>query len=436
MYLLRSYLVQRLPFYYGWVIFAVVASANCAARPLMSVSVLSVFMLPLTETFGWSRGLLSGAVSSGGLCGVVLSPLIGRLLDTYGSGVVMSLASAVVGSCAVGLGGISQVWAFYALYVPGRMVFASPLELAATTALSNWFVRRRAVVLALFGVTQGTGLAMMPLVAQWLIMGWGWRQAWIILGLYTLLVGVVPAVLLLARRPEDMGLSPDAIPSHHGTSHTATASQVSAPTSVRYRPHYPEVQFTLQQALRTRAFWMLAAFSATGFMAQAGVSLHQVSHYVHQGLTRPAAAVMASIFAIAQVPTGLLWSTLTRRFPIHYVLALAGLAVAVGAVGTAGSSTLTGGSVASAILGSGVGGLHMLLRLAWAEYYGRHHLGTIQGVTLPVQLVGQALGPVTAGFAFDLTGAYYQVFLGFAGIVLLGSACVLTATPPRSSEAL
>ena len=78
----------------------------------------------------------------------------------------------------------------------------------------------------------------------------------------------------------------------------------------------------------------------------------------------------------------------------------------------------------------------MLLRLAWAEYYGRYHLGTIQGVTLFVQLVGQALGPVTAGFVFDVTGAYHHVFLGFAGVVLLGCACVLIATPPRSSEAL
>jgi sugar phosphate permease len=402
----------------------------------MSVSVLSVFMLPLTETFGWSRGLLSGAVSIGGLCGVVLSPLVGRLLDKYGSGVVMGLASAVVGACAVGLGSISQVWAFYAWYIPGRMVFASPLELAATTALSNWFIRRRALVLALFGVTQGTGLAIMPLVAQWLIMGWGWRQAWMILGFYTLIVGVVPAVLLLGRRPEDLGLSPDTASSRNGMPHAATAFPAGAHPSAPGSPHYPEVKFTLQQALRTRAFWMLAAFSATGFLAQAGVSLHQVPHYVHQGLTRSVAAVMASIFAIAQVPAGLIWSTLTQRFPIHYVLALAGLAVAVGAAGTAGSSTLTGGSIASAILGGGVGGLHMLLRLAWAEYYGRHHLGTIQGVTLPVQLVGQALGPVAAGFVFDITGTYHAAFLGFAGVVLLGSACVLTATSPRSSEAL
>jgi MFS family permease len=425
---LRAYVIQRFPFYYGWVVFAIVASANYAARPLMSVAVLSVFMLPVTETFGWSRGLLSGAVSLGGLCGVVVSPIVGRLLDKYGSSVLMSLASAVAGACAMGLGSISRIWAFYALYVPGRMVFASPLELAATTALSNWFIRRRALVLALFGVTQGTGLATMPLVAQWLIAGWGWRQAWMILG-------VAPAVLLV-RRPEDLGLSPDPAPVQDGTLHASTASQASAHPRVRERHHPPELQFTLQQALRTRAFWILAAFSATGFMAQAGVSLHQVSHYVHQGLTRPLAAVMASIFAIAQVPAGLLWSALTQRFPIRYVLALAGLAVAVGAIGTAGSATLAGGSIASAILGGGVGGLHLLLRLAWAEYYGRHHLGTIQGVTLPVQLVGQALGPVTAGFVFDVTGAYQHAFLGFAGVVLLGSACVLAATPPHSSDAV
>jgi hypothetical protein len=66
----------------------------------------------------------------------------------------------------------------------------------------------------------------------------------------------------------------------------------------------------------------------------------------------------------------------------------------------------------------------------------QHHLGTIQGVTLPVQLVGQALEPVTAGFVFDVTRAYHHTSLGFAGIVLLGSACVLTATPSHSSEAL
>ena len=142
----------------------------------------------------------------------IISPLVGRLIDRYGSGLMISATSAVAGACAVGLSAVSQTWAFYTLYVPGRTVFASPLELATSTAISNWFIRRRSFALALLGVTQGTGLALMPFVAQQLITAWGWRSAWTLLGLFTMATGVIPAVLLMARRPEDMNLEPDPSP--------------------------------------------------------------------------------------------------------------------------------------------------------------------------------------------------------------------------------
>ncbi len=422
----RAFLAQRLPMYYGWVIFALVASISYTSRALMSVSVLAVFVVPITETFGWSRGLFSGVVSVGGLGGVLISPLIGRWLDRYGAGAIISIASALAGTCAMGLASVHHVWALYALYVPGRMMFASPLELATTTALSNWFIRRRSLMLALYGVTQGTGLTIMPLVAQWLISGWGWRRAWFILGLYTLVVGVMPAALLMARRPEDMGLTLD--PAERQS--TRASAPTAGPPSRRLE-RGPEVHFTLQQALRTRAFWVLAAFSATGFMAQAGISLHQVSHYIHQGMPAPKAALMASTFALTQVPAGLLWSALTRHLPLRLGLALSGLAVALGATGMVWATNPVAGASASGLLGVGVSGLQLLLRLAWAEYYGRQHLGTIQGVTLPVQLIGQAMGPVLSGFLYDLTGSYSSPFLGLAGVVTLGSSLVLTAVPPR-----
>lgn len=98
------------------------------------------------------------------------------------------------------------------------------------------------------------------------------------------------------------------------------------------------------------------------------------------------------------------------------------------------SSTLAGGIVSAGIIGGGVGGLHVLLRLAWGDYYGRQHLGTIRGITLPVQIGGQAVGPVTAGFVFDATGSYQIVFLFFACVVALGSVLVLTAVPPSSAD--
>jgi len=431
---LRAQLARWCPFYYGWVVFAIAATTSYAARPLMSVAVLSVFMVPMTDTFGWSRGLFAGAVSLGGLCAVAISPVVGRLIDKYGSGWMISATSAVAGACAVGLSIINQSWAFYALYVPGRMVFASPLELATSTAISNWFIRRRAFVLALLGVTQGMGLAMMPLVAQPLITAWGWRSAWASLGLYTMAVGIVPALLLMARRPEDMSLEPDPASSSLGLARAVTAKSAPHPISNPGVGIRRERQFTLRQALHTRAFWVLAAFSAAGFMVQAGVSLHQVAHYIHQGLPSPSAVIMASVFAFAQVPGGLLWSALARLIPVRYVLALSGLAVSLGAAGTAFSSGLAGGILSAGIIGSGVGGLHLLLRLAWADYYGRQHLGTIRGMTLPVQIGGQAVGPITAGFVFDATGSYHMVFLFFACVVALGSVLVLTAVPPSSAD--
>lgn len=270
----RARLAQRLPFYYGWVVFAIVVGTSYTSRPLMSVAVLSVFVVPMTETFGWSRGLFSGAVSLGGICAVFISPFVGRLVDKYGTGVIIGATSAIAGACAMGLAVIRYAWGFYLLYIPGRMVFASPLELATSTALSNWFLRRRALVLALLGISQGTGLAVMPMVAQWLITVSSWQVAWTTLGLYTLAVGIVPALLFMARRPEDMGLEldpPPTVPVHRSR---ALAPATPARTHVELEHH-----FTLQQALHTQAFWVLSGFAAAGFMVQGGVSLHHVSNW-------------------------------------------------------------------------------------------------------------------------------------------------------------
>ena len=413
----------------------------------MAVATLSVFLKPMTGEFGWDRGPFSVAVSLGGLCAVFVSPFVGRLIDRYGSGVILAFTSLAVGCCAMGLALIGQAWQFYGLYVPGRTAFASPLELGTTTAVNNWFIRRRSLALALLTVTQGTGLAMMPLAAQFIISGWDWRTAWLSLGIYTLAVGVLPALLLVARRPEDMGLAADpgrgearraaVLPTAAIEPEKAAAAGADGDSGRRVEaaagPGRPvgEVNFTVAGAMRTWAFWALAVFSGAGFMVQAGVSLHQVSHFTDKGLEGGAAALSAGVFAFCQVLGGLAWSGLTARIPIRFLLGASAGCLAVGAFGIEASSSLTGGLPAAAILGVGVGGLHLLLRLAWAEYYGRRHLGSITGLTLPVQVGGQALGPVLAGFMYDAFGSYQLPFRIFALAVTLAGALVLTAAPPR-----
>ena len=427
---LRARLAQRLPFYYGWVILAAASVPSFGARPVMAVATLSVFVVPMTDQFGWSRGQFSGAVSLGALFGLIVSPFAGRLVDRYGSGVMLSASSAVVGLCAIGLSLISPIWSFYALYVPGRAVFSSPLELGTSTAVSNWFIRRRPMTLAYLGIIQGIGLTICPIIAQVLIDGWGWRTAWLALGIFTLATGIVPVLLLMARRPEDMGLEPDpekssqAVGEGEASRESPLVGERSAP------PRHTESDYTVRQALATRAFWVLALFSVFGFVVQAGVSLHMVPHFRGQGVPTYLAALTASTFAFGQVPGGFIWAALARRVPLRLLLSAAAATMAVGAIGTGMSGSLSEGIPMVFLLGFGVGGLHLLLRLTWADYYGRLHLGAIRGLTLPAQIGGQAMGPVIAGFMFDRTGGYEMPFTMFGIIVAIAAVMVLAATPP------
>ena len=395
----------------------------------MAVATLSIFLVPMTRDLDLSRGLFSSAVSLGGVCAVAVSPIVGWWIDRRGAGTMVAAGGALVGFCAIGLAFVTHSWAFLLLYLIGRMAFASPLELGTSTAVSNWFIRRRPMALGLLNGSQGTGLALMPFVAHLIIVGWDWRVAWASLGLYTLIVGVAPALLLIRRRPEDMGLEPD-LPRQPEGERSYSATQPGEPAAMSV----VERSFTLGQAAVTRAFWVLALFSAAGYMVQAGVSLHQAPHYISQGLSGSAAALTVSVFAISQVPGGLCWSALARRVPVRFLLALTGFTVAAGALGSAWSSTLLEGALAASALGVGVGGLHVLLRLAWADYYGRRHLGSIRGVSLPVQIGGQALGPILAGFLYDSTDSYRVAFVIFASAVSLAALIVLSAIPPSAPK--
>ena len=422
----RRRLADALPFYYGWVIVSNTVIVSFSTRTVMAVAVLSVFVVPMTDELKWSRGLFSGAVSLGGLCAVFITPLIGRWVDRYGAGVLIAGSSLVTGACAIGLAFVTLPWTFYSLYVPGRLIFSGPLELGIPTAISNWFIRRRSLGLAVDTIAKGAGLSVMPLVAQLIIGGWGWRTAWTAIGVFTLAVGVVPCLLLMARRPEDMGLAPDPVPQKSLKVEETVSSSADAGTDAPI-----ETNFTVGQALNTRAFWLLSVFSAAAYMSQGGISLHQVPHFIHQGIPDPLAAMTAGIYAFAQMPGGLFWSTLSRRVPVRFLLSLTAFVVAAGAIGIAASSVFGWAVAASATMGFGVGGLHLLVRLAWADYYGRQNLGSIRGLTMSAQIGGQAMGPITAGFMFDATQSYQFPFRLFTIGVVIAGFLALAATPPK-----
>ena len=420
---LQSRVARKIPFYYGWVILGLSGVASYSSRPLMSVAVLTVFVVPMTEQLEWTRAQFSGAVSLGGALAVVAAPLVGPVLDRYGSGLVVGISSGIAGLCAIALGAVSQIWMFYLAYVPGRTMFASPLELGTSVAVSNWFIRRRPLALALNHVSQGSGLSVMPLVAQAVIKAWGWETAWYALGIWTVVVGVMPAILLMARRPEDLGVEPD------GGVEAPAANGRPTPGR-RPRSAAEEINFTPRQAMATRSFWLMMLFAFAGFIVQAGVSLHQAPHFTDQAVPDSMAVFAPVTFAISQVPASILWSALGGRVAARFVMTATGLVAASGAVVTAFASDIDVGILGAFILGFGVGGLHITARLTWADYFGRTHLGKIRSWGLAAQVGGQALGPTVAGFVWDLTGNYRWVFTAFGMNLAAVSLLMLSATRP------
>ena len=412
--LLPRLLAPRLPFYYGWVVLASLSLAGFA-RQGPAVAVLSVFVVPMTEAFGWSRASIAGAVSLGGLLAAFVSPMLGPMLDRRGPRLILCLAILSMGLATMGLSVAPSLAVFYILFVFARMVWASPFDLGLYSAVNNWFVSRRTFATAFTTLFQMLGLVVIPVVAQLAMQQGGWRHGWLAVGTTVLAVGFLPIFLFLVRRPEDLGLAPD---------HVKPGAKAAA----------SEPRFSRAEAMRTRAFWLLSLYTVLVYPVQAGVSLHQAAHLIERGLTPIAAATVISVFSAMSAVSGFGLGFLPRRWPLRYAMAAAAGVMAIGCFGLIGIATVHGAYVAAGLFGLGIGGLMTLLPVAWADYFGRESFGAIRGVVLSVQTLAQAVGPVISGALRDWSGSYVWSLSLFASLGGLAVLIALLAQRPSVAD--
>jgi MFS transporter, OFA family, oxalate/formate antiporter len=385
--------------FYGWVVLACLCCAGFA-RQGPAVATLSIFVEPLTREFGWSRTALSGAVSLGGVLAAVVAPLIGPLLDRRGSRLVLCASVLVNGLILMALSLTPSLFVFYLLFCVARMNWAAPFELGLYGALNNWFVQRRTFASSIATLAQQAGLVAMPLIAQLAMLREGWRAGWLAIGAATLLIGFVPTWLLLVRRPEDLGLTPDGAPAPIASE---TATVVS-----------PEPAFSRRQALGTPAFWLLLVYTALIYPVQAGVSLHQAPFLIERGIDPTIAATIVSTFSLFSAAASIACGVLPRRLPIRFPLAVTGAMLALGILVMLGVDSAAQGFVAAGIFGFGIGAILTLMPIAWADYFGRRNL---------------------SGALRDWTGGYERPFECFALLALASVAAALLARQPRLSAA-
>jgi MFS transporter, OFA family, oxalate/formate antiporter len=374
----------------------------------------------MTAEFGWSRTALSGAVSLGGLLAAIAAPSLGRLLDREGARLVLCVAILTTGLANLALSLTGSLWMFYLLFCVARMNFAGPFDLGIYGAVNSWFIARRSLANAIASMGQMTGLVVLPMIGSLAMLTGGWRAGWLAIGTTVLVVGFVPAFLLMVRSPEDAGLLPD------GGRRIRPGSEV--------RPIRPEPVFTRAQAIRTKSFWLLTLFTLLAYPVQAGVSLHQAPFLIERGLSPPVAASVVSFFSLMSGIGSFGFGVLPRRFTARWKLVLTGLLLCVGASLYQPVHGAASGYFAATFFGLGVGGLLVMLPIAWADYFGRGNYGAIRGVALTGQVLAQAAGPLLSGVLRDATGGYETSLACFAVLSGTSMLAALLATPPSVAQ--
>jgi sugar phosphate permease len=376
----------------------------------------------MTTEFGWSRTELSGAVSLGGILAAVLSPMIGSFLDRRGPRLILGAAVLTTGAALALLSQIGSLIAFYILFCIARMNFAGPFDLGIYGAVSNWFIGRRAFAVAIANLVEKTGLVTLPLLAYAVIAHQGWRTAWLVIGAVVLVVGFIPSWLLMVHRPEDLGQSPD---SSTDASHRAKSGGAGSAGPV------VEPVFTRAEALRTRAFWMLSLFTLMVYPVQAGMSLHLAAHLIERGFDAGTAAASVSTFTFSSIVATLVFGALLGRISVRIALAITGCLLIASALIMTVAGTIATAAASAILFGLGVGGLQVVLPIAWADYFGRRYFGAIRGVALTIQVTAQAMGPLVSGLLRDWSGNYAASLTCFAVLSAIAALAALMIRAPH-----
>ncbi len=392
----------------------------------VSQQFMGIMLKPMTEEFGWSRTAVSGAMTAGTIVAGLTSPIFGRLTDRHGPRVIASLGALVVGAIYFSFAGLGSLWQFYLAFIIGRTVSSVTLTgVVPLTAAANWFRKKRGRAMGLIAMSTPLGSSLLALFAQLVIEDHGWRVVFIIFGVAMVGLIVVPLALIMRKRPEDMGLLPDG----DASPGLESASNVNDPKEQEY-------SWTLGEAIKTPALWLLIFALGIGITANGAIGFHQVAYYTDIGIAATAAAVALTTYGISGAFANVIWGFLVERASERYLATIAMVFAAVALSYLVFVNSLWMALIFSVLFGLAARGESSLVLMIVAQYYGRNSYGTISGFVGPFQMLGLGLGPLLASISFDLSGSYKGVFAIFsAGYVLAAVLMWLAKKPPLPSHA-
>ena len=422
------------PFYYGWLVLGLSGAGAFVATAIAGV-VLGGVQSYILEDTNWSRTSIGLAASCGVWMSGLFAPFAGRMADRYGPRWLMPVGLIVLGLSMFAIGGAHAAWQFFVAAVIGRAI-SQPFLIGVVprTMAVNFFNRRRNIALALTGIYRPISGALIIQAFSVIAVFADWRAAFRYLGFFSLALAI-PMIVIMRRRPEDIGLLPDgAEPSAAGP---ASAGRGSGPGANPSPQGGGAVSSTAREALRTQAFWVMAAVTLIEVAATSGLGFSLVP-YLREfaGLTTPQAAGVLSISTFLAL-SSLAWGQLAGRLTAKWcIVAALGLSAAA-ALALLRVDTLLAAYAFGVLWGLFHSGLEVLRYILLADYFGRDSYGAIAGTMRPFEAGGLGLGQLVGPLIYDFTGSYTLLILFSSGFLALSAALMLLIRrPARPGQAI
>ena len=413
-----SHIANKTPFFYGWYILGA-AGTSMFVRNAVGSLTLAVFVYPISLELGWSRTLISGAASLGGILSIAGSPPVGWAVDKFGSRIILTIGIIILGISTLSLTWATIPFIFYVSYAIGRVIFTGPIPIAASVVVARWFIKKRGRATGMLSFCHTGGMIVFPAVASLVIHLHSWQIAWLVLGILVLTISLIPVALLIVQIPEDVGLLPDG---ENPDPREIADSQ---------EQYLDEPIWSLEQAVKTPALWILALSTGFVYFIQAGTNLHLGAYLIDQGLSQGTSNLAIVYSAIGAAAASLIWGWTSEKLPIRYVFGGVGLLMGISIGLFTLADTRVEAYVYAFLFGAAVGGIIVVPPVAYADYFGRKSLGAIRGLTEPFLALGQAIGSVLSGVIFDITGTYKGAFILYAFLGLAATFLLLFAKPPK-----
>jgi MFS family permease len=403
------------PRYYGWYIAATLAITETISWGIIYYT-FSVFLTPMQTELGWTKTEMTGAFSLALLITGAMAFPVGTWIDRHGARLLMTIGSIAASLLVLAWSQVHDLRMLYLIWAGLGVCSAAVLYEPAFAVIAVWFVRRRGRALALVTFVAGLASTIFVPLSDALYHTFGWRNALIILAVFLAVTTIPLHVLILRRRPDDLGLLPD-----------GGIKQSSSP----YRQ---KLGVNLRKALQSRSFWMLTAAFSLSNLTAAAIRFHLIPFLIAAGFNPSTAALASGLIGILQVIGRVIFAPLDTRVSSRVITGcLFGLeAMAIFAL-ILGSSTINV-IIFIGIFGAAYGAKTLARPSMLAEYYGASHYARISSIMAIFLTVTTTAAPVGASFIFDRFGTYQPLLILICCISLIATTIMVFMKPEHTSS--